>query len=148
MQEIVSLMDVFMSIRSTRKAANTHTPYCTCLGYHRFSPIFTTVIPQSILSFTPPPPQSTPTPPPTTKATNPPSTLPDFTSVFQFNNRISALEKDVSELKKDDPLKTQVTALIDEYLDARLGATKDEFMNYLSSSITARVTEQVKIQLP
>ncbi|GJV89407.1 hypothetical protein Tco_1533345 [Tanacetum coccineum] len=47
----------------------------------------------------------------------------------------------------EDPLQTQVTALVDEYLDARLGATKDEFMNYLSSSIIARVTEQVKIQL-
>ncbi|GJW18203.1 hypothetical protein Tco_0025639 [Tanacetum coccineum] len=92
--------------------------------------------------------QSTSTPPPTTKATNPQSLLPDFASVFQFNNRVSALEKDVSELKKDDPLKTQVTALVHEHLDARLGATRDEFMNYLSASITARITEQVKNQLP
>ncbi|GKE99637.1 hypothetical protein Tco_0022988, partial [Tanacetum coccineum] len=50
--------------------------------------------------------------------------------------------------KKDDPLKTQVTALVDEHIDARLGATRDEFMNYLSASIIARITEQVKIQLP
>ncbi|GJV05314.1 retrovirus-related pol polyprotein from transposon TNT 1-94 [Tanacetum coccineum] len=63
-------------------------------------------------------------------------------------NRVSALEKDVSELKKDYPLKTQVTALVDEYLDTRLGATRDEFMNHLSVSITARITDQVKIQLP
>nr|GEZ03039.1 hypothetical protein [Tanacetum cinerariifolium] len=35
-----------------------------------------------------------------------------------------------------------------EHLDARLGATKDEFMNFLSASITARITEQVKNQLP
>ncbi|GJX83038.1 hypothetical protein Tco_0332519 [Tanacetum coccineum] len=35
------------------------------------SPIYSTIIPQSITSFTPPPPQSTPTPPPTTKATTP-----------------------------------------------------------------------------
>ncbi|GJR85906.1 hypothetical protein Tco_0209917 [Tanacetum coccineum] len=62
-------------------------------------------------SFTPPPPLSTPTPPPTTKATNPQSTLPDFTFVFQFNNRVSALEKAVSELREEDHLKTQVTAL-------------------------------------
>ncbi|GKA70507.1 hypothetical protein Tco_0776646 [Tanacetum coccineum] len=45
-------------------------------------------------------------------------------------------------------LSTQVIALIDDHLDARLGATRDEFMNCLSSSITARFTEQVKIQLP
>ncbi|GJV78080.1 hypothetical protein Tco_1509664 [Tanacetum coccineum] len=91
---------------------------------------------------------STPTPPPTTEAINPQSALLDFASVFQFNNRVTALEKDVSELKTDDPLKTQVTALVDEHLDAMLGATRDEFMTYLSASITIRITEQVKNQLP
>ncbi|GKE01791.1 hypothetical protein Tco_1389774 [Tanacetum coccineum] len=109
--------------------------------------IFTTVIPQSLPSFAPPPPQSTPTPPPITEATNPPSTLPNFASVFQFDNRVTTLEKEVVELKRDDPLKTQVTALVDEHLDARLGATGDEFMNYLSASITARIIEQVKNQM-
>ncbi|GJW98479.1 hypothetical protein Tco_0180287 [Tanacetum coccineum] len=112
------------------------------------SPVYTTVIPQSLPSFTPLPPQSTPTPPSTTEATNPLSTLPNFASVFQFNNRVSALEKDVVELKKDDLLNTQVTALVDEHLDSRLGAARDEFMSYLSASITARIIEQVKIQLP
>ncbi|GJV20078.1 hypothetical protein Tco_1369098 [Tanacetum coccineum] len=108
------------------------------------SPIYTTVIPQSLPSFAPPPPQSTPTPPPTTKATNPPFELLNFASVFQFSNRVTALEKEVVELKKNDPLNTQVTALVDEHLDSRLGATKDEFMSYLSASITARITKQVK----
>ncbi|GKC38868.1 putative reverse transcriptase domain, ribonuclease H-like domain, aspartic peptidase domain protein [Tanacetum coccineum] len=107
------------------------------------SPVYSTIIPQSLPSFTPPPPQqSTSTPPPTTEATNPPSTLPDFASVFQFNNRVTALEKEVVELKKD-PLHTQVTALVDDHLDARLGATRDEFMNFFSASLTARITEQM-----
>ncbi|GKD13312.1 hypothetical protein Tco_1197719 [Tanacetum coccineum] len=103
--------------------------------------VFSTVIPQSFLSFTPPPQQSTSTPPPTTEATNPPFTLLNFTSVFQFNNRVTTLEKEVVELKNDDLLNTQLTALVDEHLDSRLGATKDEFMRYLSASITARITE-------
>nr|GEX38079.1 hypothetical protein [Tanacetum cinerariifolium] len=94
------------------------------------SPLFSTVIPHSLPSFTPPPQQSTSTPPPTTEAINPPSTLPDFASVIQFNNRVTTLEKEVAELKKD-PLHTQVTALVDDHLDARLGATRDEFMNFL-----------------
>ncbi|GJV31341.1 hypothetical protein Tco_1391741 [Tanacetum coccineum] len=89
----------------------------------------------------PPPQQSTSTPPPTTEATSPLSTLPDFASVFQFNNRVTALEKEVAKLKKD-PLHTQVTTLVDDHLDARLGATRDEFMNFLSASLTARVTKQ------
>ncbi|GJW82341.1 hypothetical protein Tco_0146316 [Tanacetum coccineum] len=108
----------------------------------KYSPVYTTIISQSLPSFTPPPPQSTPTPPLTTKATNPLSALLNFASVFPFNDRVSALEEDVAELKKDDLLNTQVTALVDEHLDTRLGATKDEFMSYLSASITARITEQ------
>ncbi|GJS03309.1 retrovirus-related pol polyprotein from transposon TNT 1-94 [Tanacetum coccineum] len=106
------------------------------------SPIYTTVTPQSLPSFTPPPP------PPTTEATNPLSALLNFAYVFQFNNRVSALEKEVAKLKKDDLLNTQVTALVDEHLDSRLGATRDEFISYLSTSITVRIKEQVKIQLP
>ncbi|GJR09256.1 hypothetical protein Tco_0791908 [Tanacetum coccineum] len=57
------------------------------------------------------------------------------------------MEQEVAELKKD-PLQTQVTALVDEHLDAKLGATTYEFMNFLSASLTTRITEQVKIQLP
>ncbi|GJT55263.1 hypothetical protein Tco_0990317 [Tanacetum coccineum] len=105
--------------------------------------VFSTVIPQSLPSFTPPPQQSTSTPPPTTDATNPPSTLPDFASVFHFNNRVTTLEKEVVELKKD-PLHTQMTALVDDHLETRLSETREEFMNFLSASLTARITEQVK----
>ncbi|GJU42511.1 hypothetical protein Tco_1195468 [Tanacetum coccineum] len=56
--------------------------------------------------------------------------------------------KEVVELKKDDLLNTQVTSLVDKHLDSRLGASREEFMSYLSASITVRITEQVKIQLP
>ncbi|GJT63024.1 hypothetical protein Tco_1006557 [Tanacetum coccineum] len=106
-----------------------------------------TIIPQSLQSFTPLLLLSTPTLPPTTKATNPLSTLLDFASVFQFNNRVTALEQEVIELKKN-PLHTSLTALVDEHLNAKLGATRDEFMNFLSASLTARITKQVNIQLP
>ncbi|GJR64613.1 hypothetical protein Tco_0010678 [Tanacetum coccineum] len=111
------------------------------------SPVFPTVIPQSLPSFTPSPQQSIPTPPPITVATNPQSALPNFASVFHFNNRVTTLEKEVTGLKKD-PFHTQVTALVDGHLDARMGATREEFMNFLSASLTARITEQVKNQLP
>ncbi|GJY50691.1 hypothetical protein Tco_0441538 [Tanacetum coccineum] len=52
----------------------------------------------------------------------------------------------VVDLKKD-PLHTQVTSLVDSHLDIRLGETKQEFMNFLSESLTARIKEQVKDQL-
>ncbi|GJZ56622.1 hypothetical protein Tco_0611815 [Tanacetum coccineum] len=145
--EIVSPMDVHVH----HEVPSKQTP--TLLIVHVYVitdslPVYSIVIPQSLPSFTSPPQQSTLTPPPTTEATNPPSTLPNFASVFQFNNRVTSLEKEVAKLKKGDPLNTQVTALVDEHLDSRLGAIRDEFINYLSASITARITEQVKIQLP
>nr|GEV76103.1 hypothetical protein [Tanacetum cinerariifolium] len=86
------------------------------------SQVFSTFIPQSLTSFTPPSKQLTSTPTPTTEATNPPSSLPDFTSVFQFNNRVTTLEK--------------------------VEQPEMNFVNFLTASITARVTEQVKNQLP
>nr|GEU41152.1 hypothetical protein [Tanacetum cinerariifolium] len=138
--EIVSLIDVHIHHEvPSKKTPTLFTVPVSIIT--ESSPIYSTIIPHSIPSFTPPPPQSTPTPPPITEATNPPSTLLDFASVFQFNNRVSDLEKNVSELKKDDPLKTKVTALIDEYPDAK-------FISYLSTSIIEWITEQVKNQLP
>ncbi|GJX05320.1 hypothetical protein Tco_0191236 [Tanacetum coccineum] len=110
------------------------------------SPVVTN-FPQSSHTFTPTPILATPTPPPTIQMKNPLSNLPDFSSVFRFNDRISALEKEVAELKKD-PLQTQVTSLVDEHLTTRLGETREEFMNFLSESYTARIKEQVKDQLP
>ncbi|GKE88827.1 hypothetical protein Tco_1566302 [Tanacetum coccineum] len=107
------------------------------------SPVYTK-IPQSSQTFTPPLILTTA---PTIETTNPLSTLPDFASVFRFNDRITTLEKEVAELKKD-PLHTQVTSLVDEHLDTRLGETREEFMNFLSESLTARIKEQVKDQLP
>nr|GEU33372.1 hypothetical protein [Tanacetum cinerariifolium] len=76
------------------------------------------------------------------------STVPQKTEVPVTSSSVTTLEKEVVELKKNDPLNTQVTALVDEHLNSRLGATRDEFMSYLSASITARITEQVKSQLP
>nr|GEY48878.1 hypothetical protein [Tanacetum cinerariifolium] len=133
--KIVSLMDVHVH----HDVPSKQTP--TLLTVHisvitEYSPIYSTVIPQSIPSFGPPPPQSTPTPPPTTEAINPPSILPDFALVFQFNNKVTTLKKEVAELKKDDPLKTQVIVLVDEHMDAKLGSTRDEFMNFLLAMVT------------
>ncbi|GKA59066.1 hypothetical protein Tco_0758379 [Tanacetum coccineum] len=108
--EIVSPMDVLVhhEVPSNQTPTFLTVPVSVITEY---SPIYTTIIPQSLPSFIPPPLQSTPTPPPTTEATNPLYGLPNFAFVFQFNNRVSALEKYVAELKKDDLLNTQVTAL-------------------------------------
>ncbi|GKE33093.1 hypothetical protein Tco_1452415, partial [Tanacetum coccineum] len=140
--EIVSPMDVYVH----HEVPSKQTPTLFTIPISvitESSPIYSTIIPQSLPSFTPPPQRSISTPTTTIEATNPHYTLPDFAPVFQFNNRVTTLEKEVAELKKDDPLKNQVIALVDEHLDARLGATRDEFMNFLSASLTERITKQL-----
>ncbi|GJZ21282.1 hypothetical protein Tco_0558321 [Tanacetum coccineum] len=144
--EIVSPMDVHVHHEVPSKKTPTLLTV-PILVITDTSPVYSTVIPQSLPSFAPSPHQSTSTPPPTNEAINPLFTLPNFASVFQFNNRVTTLEKEVVELKKD-PLHTQAIALVDDHLDTRLGVTRDEFMNFLSAPLTARITEQVKNQLP
>ncbi|GJW11910.1 hypothetical protein Tco_1577737 [Tanacetum coccineum] len=144
-EEIVSPLDVPVHHEVLRTQAPTLLPLPVSV-LPESSPVFTN-FPQSSHTFTPTPILATPTPPPTIQTKNPLSNLPDFSSVFRFNDRISALEKEVVELKKD-PLHTQVTSLVDEHLDTRLGETREEFMNFLSESFTARIKEQVKDQLP
>nr|GEV24854.1 retrovirus-related Pol polyprotein from transposon TNT 1-94 [Tanacetum cinerariifolium] len=60
---------------------------------------------------------------------------------------LAVLVSDVAELK-NDPLHTQVTALVDDHLDTRMGETREEFLNFLSASLIDRITKQVTNQLP
>nr|GEW92958.1 retrovirus-related Pol polyprotein from transposon TNT 1-94 [Tanacetum cinerariifolium] len=62
---------------------------------------FTINIPTPPSFFNPLPQQATPTPTPTTsKATTSFPSLPNFSSVFRFNNKVTNLEKDLSEIKQ------------------------------------------------
>nr|GEX09954.1 hypothetical protein [Tanacetum cinerariifolium] len=144
-KEIVSLLDVHVHHEVPRIHTSTLL-IVPVLVIPEASPVCIS-IPQSSQTFTSPLLQTTPTPPPTIETTHILSTILDFASVFRFNKRFIALEQDVDELKKN-PLHTQVTALVDEYLDTKMGATREEFMNFLSASLTDRITNQVRNQLP
>ncbi|GJR46825.1 hypothetical protein Tco_1314928 [Tanacetum coccineum] len=64
---------------------------------------FTTTIPPPPPFFNPLPQQATPTPTPTTsEATTSFTSLLDFSSVFKFNNRVTNLEKYLSQIKQVD----------------------------------------------
>ncbi|GKB55647.1 hypothetical protein Tco_0911833 [Tanacetum coccineum] len=139
MQKFCSL-NGFHSILKT-KPANTYTPYSTCLSYHRFSPVYSTVIPQSLPSFTPPPQQSTSTPPLTTEATNPQSSLPNFASVFQFNNKVSALEKDEVSNFAPPEIQRMVTKSFEEVVLAK------EFSQPQSSYEAAATLTEIEHQV-
>nr|GEV33586.1 uncharacterized mitochondrial protein AtMg00810-like [Tanacetum cinerariifolium] len=90
--KIVSPLDVYVH----HEVPRTHTSTLLTVPISvipESSPVCTT-IPQSSQTFTSPLLLTTPTPPPRTETTNTPSTIPDFASVFRFNERVIALEKD------------------------------------------------------
>ncbi|GJX26761.1 hypothetical protein Tco_0233057 [Tanacetum coccineum] len=143
--EIVSPLDVYVHHEVPRTQAPTLLTIPISV-ITESSTVYTN-IPQSSQTFTPPPILTTPNPSLSIETTNPLSTFPNFASVYRFNDRITTLEKEVAKLKKD-PLYTQVTTLVDEHLHTRLGETKKEFINFCLESLTIRIKEQVKDQLP
>ncbi|GJZ06614.1 hypothetical protein Tco_0540407 [Tanacetum coccineum] len=70
--------------------------------------------------------QATPTPTPTptaSKTTTSLPALPDFAFVFKFNERVSNLEKDLSEMKQVDQYAkalSSIPTIVDRYIDNKL----------------------------
>ncbi|GKB23842.1 hypothetical protein Tco_0863243 [Tanacetum coccineum] len=128
----------------------------------------------TIPSVTPLPQQSTPTPAPTTEATTSTPALPDFSSLFGFDQRVSALEKELSQFKQVDHsaqlleiIQPQILAMVDDHLSTRHGyavqmslqsyttkfekkaqADKDRYINLILKSIKDIIKDEVKSQLP
>ncbi|GJZ34803.1 hypothetical protein Tco_0580620 [Tanacetum coccineum] len=92
--EIVSLLDVHVHHEVPRTQAPTLLTIPISI-ITESSPVLIN-IPQSSQTFTPPPILTTPTPPLTIETTNPISTLPDFASVFRFNDKIQTWKKSYS----------------------------------------------------
>ncbi|GKC77009.1 hypothetical protein Tco_1127783 [Tanacetum coccineum] len=91
----------------------------------------TTILPP-IPPFIPPPHQSTPTPTLTPIPTT--TTIPvllDFSSLFEFNQRVSNLEKGLSELKQKEDQ-----------------AEKERYIDLIKKSVNDIINDEVKTQLP
>ncbi|GJU24918.1 hypothetical protein Tco_1163539 [Tanacetum coccineum] len=96
---------------------------------------FTTTIPPPPSFFNPLPKQATPTPTPTTsEATTSFTSLLDLSSVFKFNDKVTNLEKDLSEIKQVDQQKAQdkKNAYI-ELVDTSMRAIIKEEKNVIES---------------
>nr|GEX61765.1 hypothetical protein [Tanacetum cinerariifolium] len=168
--EIASLMDTTIHHEET----SSHTSF--------FFTVPVTIILEIMYAFTttnPPPPhsfnsflqQATPTPKPTDlEVTTLFLALPDFSSVFKFNDRFTKMEKYQSEMKQVDQY-TQAISLIPAIVDYYIGnklreaiqkaikshtaeckeealADKREYIDLIDTSVRAIMKEQVKTQLP
>ncbi|GJZ36083.1 retrovirus-related pol polyprotein from transposon TNT 1-94 [Tanacetum coccineum] len=122
--EISSLMDTTVHHEETSsQTSSMYTVPVTAIP--EIMSDFTTTIPPPPPFFNPLPQQATPTPTPTaSEATTSFPALPDFSSVFKFNDRVTNLEKDLSEMKQVDQFKTYVKS---KDLDLWHVITNDDF---------------------
>ncbi|GJW17724.1 hypothetical protein Tco_0025160 [Tanacetum coccineum] len=132
---------------------------------------FTTTIPPPPPFFNPLPQQATPTPTPTTsEATTSFPSLPNFSSVFRFNDRVTNLEKDLSKIKQVDQYAkalSSIPAIVNRYIDNKLGDAinkaiqahnldcrqeaqdeKNAYIELVDTSMRAIIKEEVNTQLP
>ncbi|GKE05797.1 hypothetical protein Tco_1397815, partial [Tanacetum coccineum] len=132
---------------------------------------FATTIPPPPLFFNPILQQQTPTFT-TTTSTNPIVTLPEipnFASVFKFDQRVSALESEMSELKQTNQFAKAVSSIlgiVDTYLASKMKEAVDvavqlqtnklreeaqaenqEFLNQVDSTMKTIIKDQVKAQV-
>ncbi|GJW09644.1 retrovirus-related pol polyprotein from transposon TNT 1-94 [Tanacetum coccineum] len=111
-----------------------------------------------IMAVPPPPPffnpllqQATPTSTPTTsEATTSFPSLPDFLFVFKFNDRVTNLEKDLSEIKKVDQYAQALSSIpaIAHNFDCReeAQAEKRDYIELVDTSMRAILKEEVNTQ--
>ncbi|GJW41281.1 hypothetical protein Tco_0067126 [Tanacetum coccineum] len=114
------------------------------------------------------PQQATPTPTLTaSEVTTSFPTLLDFAFVFNFNDRVTNLEKDLSEMKQVDQYVqaiSSILAIIDHYIDNKLGKgiqqsikshnaecreeDKRKYIDLIDTSVRTIIKEEVNSQLP
>ncbi|GKF10336.1 hypothetical protein Tco_0048262, partial [Tanacetum coccineum] len=174
--QIVSMMNV----KVRHEEPSTQTPPLLSIPVTvipKTSTATRSTIPQTIPPITPLTQQSipAPTPAPTTATTTTSiPALPDFSSLFGFNQRVSALEKELSQFKQADysaqlleMIKSQIPALVDAQLRTILeDSIKKSFRSYttkfekkdkdkrkryidlIEKSMKDIIKDEVKSQLP
>ncbi|GJU95942.1 hypothetical protein Tco_1320698 [Tanacetum coccineum] len=132
------------------------------------TPATTTTIPPPLFPVT----QSSQQTPVTTTTTTYPSTtpppIPNFASLFGFNQRVTALESDLSKLKQSNPFAEAISSIpgiVNEYLGSKMKEAVDvaiqlksnklreeaqaenqAFLNSLDSNMQKIIKDQVKTQ--
>ncbi|GKD97872.1 hypothetical protein Tco_1381769, partial [Tanacetum coccineum] len=117
--------------------------------------IHATTVPPTISMITPLPQLTTPSPAPTTiPTTTLIPILPDFSSLFGFDQRVSTLETELSQLKQADlsaqlleSVKSQLPTMVDNLLNTRIGyATRIALESY-TKDLNKKVQEERKLYI-
>ncbi|GKE49870.1 hypothetical protein Tco_1481128, partial [Tanacetum coccineum] len=168
--EIASLMDTTVHHeKPSNQTSSLFTVPITVIP--KITCTFTTTIPPPPPSFNPLLQKATPTPTSTaSEVTTSFPALPDFSSVFRFNDKVTNLERDLSEMKQVNQY-AQAISLIPAIVDRYIGnkqeeaiqqaikshtvecreealADKREYIDLIDTLVRAIIKEEVKTQLP
>ncbi|GJV15181.1 hypothetical protein Tco_1360504 [Tanacetum coccineum] len=168
--EIASLMDT--TVCHEEPGSQTSSLYTVPItAVPVITSIFTTTTHSPPHFFNPLLQQATTTPIPTiSEAVTSFPSLPNFSFVFKFNDRVTNLEKDLSEIKQVDQYAqalSSILAIVDRYIDNKLGeaiqkaivahnldcreeaqAEKRDYIELIDASMRAILKEEVNTQLP
>ncbi|GKD83816.1 hypothetical protein Tco_1350655, partial [Tanacetum coccineum] len=159
------------SLADNEIASLMETSACHATAVPENTSGFTTIIPLPPMFFNPLLQQATPTPTPiTSEATTSFPSLLDFLFIFRFNDRVTNLEKDLSEIKQVDLYAqaiSSIPAIVDRYMDNKLGKAinkaiqahnldcrqeaqdeKNAYIELVDTSMRALIKEEVNTQLP
>ncbi|GJS45777.1 hypothetical protein Tco_0595898 [Tanacetum coccineum] len=90
------------------------------------------------------------TPVTTTTITNPSTTplpIPNFASVFGFNQRVTALESDLSKLKQSNPFAKSISSIlgiVNEYLGSKMKEAVDKIIKDQVKTQTSKIKSKVE----
>ncbi|GJS53547.1 hypothetical protein Tco_0626909 [Tanacetum coccineum] len=134
--EIASLMDTI--VRNEEPSGQTSILFTVPIT------VIPTTIPPPPHFFNPLPQQTTPTPTPTTsKATTAVPALPDFASVFRFNDRVTNLERDLTIIIEE--VKTQLPQILPKaILKFATPVIERNVTESLEAAVLARSSSQPK----
>ncbi|GJR71258.1 retrovirus-related pol polyprotein from transposon TNT 1-94 [Tanacetum coccineum] len=128
-EQVVEDAHVTLTTSQKTKGLNTPLPTVPVTTIPETSTVAATTVSPLIQPFSSIPQMTTPTPVPTTKPTTTLIVeLLDFSSLFGFDQRVSTLEKEMSQFKQADhsaklleSVKSQIPTIIDDLLSIKIG---------------------------
>ncbi|GJZ61001.1 hypothetical protein Tco_0617138 [Tanacetum coccineum] len=139
---VVDEVASMMNVKNRQEESSTQAPSLFTVPEMAIPEIYTThatTAPPTVSIITPLPQLTTSSPAPTTVPTTTSiPALPDFSSLFRFDQRVSTLETELSQLKQADhsaqlleSVKSQLPTMVDDLLSTRIGyATRTALQSY------------------
>ncbi|GJX55326.1 retrovirus-related pol polyprotein from transposon TNT 1-94 [Tanacetum coccineum] len=152
--EVASMMHVKnCQEESSTQAPSLFTVLVTAIP--KTATTYATTVSPTILMITPPPQLTTPFPALTTIPTiTSILALPDFSSLLGFNQRVSTLETELSQLKQADlsaqlleSVKSQLPTMVDDLLSTRIGYTTRTTLESYTKDFEKKAQEERKLYI-